>query len=190
MRQRAMIGMGLMASPSLIIADEPTTSIDATVQRQVLELLESIRRRDDVALLLISHDVSVVADVCDRVVVMYGGRIIEELPAAELHRAARHPYTRALLAAVPDMATPLDLPLATVPGRPVDPSGPDLGCAFAPRCPFADDRCRTERPPLDGDGSDGVAGGGDDGVQRRVACWHPVEAGSRSLLPVGAGAGA
>ncbi len=97
--------MGLMSTPSLIIADEPTTALDVTVQKQVLDLLQTIRRRDDIALLLISHDVSVVAEICDRVLVMYAGRIVEDLPAADLATAARHPYTRALIAAVPDMDT-------------------------------------------------------------------------------------
>ena len=108
MRQRAMIGMGLMGSPALIVADEPTTALDVTVQQQVLDLLASIRAADDVALVLISHDVTVVGEVCDRVLVMYAGRIVEDLPAAELATAARHPYTRALVAAVPDMDTDLD----------------------------------------------------------------------------------
>lgn len=164
MRQRAMIGMGLMSTPSLIIADEPTTALDVTVQKQVLDLLESIRREDDIALLLISHDVSVVAEICDRVLVMYAGRIVEDLPAADLATNARHPYTRALLAAVPDMETDLALPLATVPGRAADPSKLPAGCAYAARCPLADDHCRAVDPDLavDGDG-------------RRVACWHAGE---------------
>jgi len=164
MRQRAMIGMGLMGNPALIVADEPTTALDVTVQRQVLRLLESIRAADDVALLLISHDVAVVAQVCDRVLVMYAGRIVEELPALELHTAARHPYTRALIAAVPDMRTDLHRELPVIPGRPVDPAHVPVGCAFAPRCPLASDRCRAEDPPLAGD----AAG-------RRVACWHAGE---------------
>ncbi|MGD9958058.1 dipeptide/oligopeptide/nickel ABC transporter permease/ATP-binding protein [Nocardioides sp.] len=164
MRQRAMIGMGLMGSPSLIIADEPTTALDVTVQQQVLDLLRAIREADDVALVLISHDVTVVGEVCDRVLVMYAGRIVEDLPAAGLRASAQHPYTRALLAAVPDMETDLDRPLAVVPGRPVDPSDTPAGCAFAPRCPLADDRCRAEDPPL-APAADGS----------RVACWHAGE---------------
>lgn len=164
MRQRAMIGMGLMGSPALIVADEPTTALDVTVQQQVLDLLAAIRAADDVALVLISHDVSVVGEVCDRVLVMYAGRIVEDLPAAGLDSAARHPYTRALVAAVPDMATDLDQPLAVIPGRPVDPSDVSTGCAYAARCPLASARCRAEDPPLvtEADGS-------------RVACWHAGE---------------
>ncbi|MEU8173582.1 dipeptide/oligopeptide/nickel ABC transporter permease/ATP-binding protein [Microbispora hainanensis] len=151
MRQRAMIGMGLMGSPRLIIADEPTTALDVTVQRQVLELLTEVRRDTGAALLLISHDVSVVTDVCDRVLVMYAGRIVEELPARDLRTLARHPYTWALVAAVPDMETDLTKPLAVIPGLPVDPSRIPAGCAFAPRCPLADDHCRAAEPPLRAD---------------------------------------
>ena len=165
MRQRAMIGMGLMGEPALIVADEPTTALDVTVQRQVLQLLESIRTEGEVALLLISHDITVIGQVCDRVLVMYAGRIVEDLPATALATGARHPYTRALLAAVPDLDTDLEQPLAVIPGRPVDPGRLPSGCAFAARCEFADDRCRTEDPELDGNPQL------DDG--HRVACWHP-----------------
>ncbi|SHF70009.1 oligopeptide/dipeptide ABC transporter, ATP-binding protein, C-terminal domain-containing protein [Jatrophihabitans endophyticus] len=164
MRQRAMIGLGLMGRPALIVADEPTTALDVTVQQQVLDLLASIRREQDAALLLISHDVSVIAQVCDRVLVMYAGRIVEELPADELGGGGLHPYTRALVAAVPDMTTPLDRPLPAIPGRPADPADLPPGCAFAPRCPLADDRCRRDDPAL-------VAAG----PGRRVACWHAGE---------------
>jgi oligopeptide/dipeptide ABC transporter ATP-binding protein len=164
MRQRAMIGMGLMGSPALIVADEPTTALDVTVQQQVLDLLAAIRAAEDVALVLISHDVTVVGEVCDRVLVMYAGKIVEDLPAADLATDARHPYTRALVAAVPDMDTDLDEPLAVIPGRPVDPADVPLGCAYAARCPLATDRCRTEEPPLES-----------DGAGRRVACWHAGE---------------
>ena len=178
MRQRAMIGMGLMGTPALIVADEPTTALDVTVQQQVLDLLASIREADDVALVLISHDVTVVSEVCDRVLVMYAGRIVEDLPAAELDTAAQHPYTRALIAAVPDMDTDLDQPLAIIPGRPVDPSDVPAGCAYAARCPLASARCRTEDPAL-------VA----DAAGRRVACWHagepiPLEITDRELEEV------
>ncbi|SFI62390.1 oligopeptide/dipeptide ABC transporter, ATP-binding protein, C-terminal domain-containing protein [Amycolatopsis sacchari] len=164
MRQRAMIGMGVMGKPALIVADEPTTALDVTVQRQVLRLLLQVRDADDVAILLISHDITVVAQVCARVLVMYAGRIVEDLPAAELRTAARHPYTRALLEAVPDMSTDRDLPLAVIPGRAAEPGALPPGCAFAPRCAFADERCTSAEPPL-------VA----DGHGRRVACWHADE---------------
>ena len=170
MRQRAMIGMGLMGTPALIVADEPTTALDVTVQQQVLDLLAAIRDADDVALMLISHDVTVVGEVCDRVLVMYAGRIVEELPAAELSSGALHPYTRALVAAVPDMETDRDAPLATIPGRPVDPADVPPGCAYAARCPLADAHCGAEDPPL-------VAT-----ATGRVACWH---AGDPLPEPVG-----
>ncbi|NYJ74903.1 dipeptide/oligopeptide/nickel ABC transporter permease/ATP-binding protein [Allobranchiibius huperziae] len=164
MRQRAMIGMGLMNDPALIIADEPTTALDVTVQRQVLQLLARIRDENGVALVLISHDVAVVRQVCDRVLVMYAGRIVEDLPADELTTGARHPYTRALVTAVPDMNVSVDLPLPVIPGRPVDPGHQPVGCAYAARCPLADQRCLAEDPEL-------VT----DAAGRRVACWHAGE---------------
>jgi oligopeptide/dipeptide ABC transporter ATP-binding protein len=175
LRQRAMIGMGLMGSPTLIIADEPTTALDVTIQKQVLGLLQSIREQSGVALLLISHDVAVVRQICDRVLVMYAGRIVEDLPAADLVTGARHPYTRALVAAVPDMESDLDRPLAVIPGRPVEPSEVPPGCAYAARCPLADQRCLDEDPALVTDTSG-----------RRVACWHagePLDLGRASVLP-------
>jgi oligopeptide/dipeptide ABC transporter ATP-binding protein len=174
MRQRAMIGMGLMGSPALIIADEPTTALDVTIQKQVLQLLQSIREADGVALLLISHDVAVVRQVCDRVLVMYAGRIVEDLPATDLATRARHPYTRALAAAVPDMDSDLHRPLAVIPGRPVEPSEVPVGCAYAARCPLVDQRCRDEDPALLADGNG-----------RRVACWHagePIDLASTEAL--------
>ena len=158
MRQRAMIGVGVMLTPKLIIADEPTTALDVIVQEQILDLLGAIRREDGAALLLISHDVSVVREVCSRILVMYAGRIIEELPSADLDQA-RHPYTRLLVAAVPNMTTDITQPLPTIPGRPPEP-GPIVGCSFSPRCPLADDRCRSTDPDLITNGN------------TRVACWH------------------
>jgi oligopeptide/dipeptide ABC transporter ATP-binding protein len=153
--------MGLMGTPALVVADEPTTALDVTVQRQVLDLLAQVREERDLGLLLISHDVTVVRDVCDRVLVMYAGRVVEELPVTRLDRA-QHPYTRALLDAVPDLDTPRDRPLPVVPGRPARPDALPAGCSYAPRCPLASDRCRTEDPTL-----------ADHGAGHRVACWHP-----------------
>ncbi|TDD69273.1 dipeptide/oligopeptide/nickel ABC transporter permease/ATP-binding protein [Jiangella aurantiaca] len=160
MRQRAMIAMGLMSTPELIIADEPTTALDVTVQRQVLRLLKDVQADTGAAVVLISHDIAVVAQLCERVVVMYAGRVVEEVPVERLGQAA-HPYTRALLASVPDLATDRDRPLATIAGRPPDPADRPEGCAFAPRCEFADDACRV-RP--------GLAAVAPD---QRAACWHP-----------------
>jgi oligopeptide/dipeptide ABC transporter ATP-binding protein len=162
MRQRAMIAMGLMGEPRLVIADEPTTALDVTVQREVLRLLARIREERSAAVLLISHDITVVAQTCDRVLVMYAGKIVEELPTGELFTAARHPYTTALLAAVPDLDTDREAPLAVIPGRPPEPGEITAGCPFAPRCPLADERCRAEEPALTA-----VADG------HRVACWLP-----------------
>jgi oligopeptide/dipeptide ABC transporter ATP-binding protein len=163
MRQRAMIGMGLMGTPRLIIADEPTTALDVTVQRQVLRLLDRVRRDTAAAVLLISHDIAVVTQTCERVLVMYAGRIVEDLPAAELTERARHPYTRALLAVVPDLAADRDEPLGVIAGRPPEPTALPTGCAFAQRCRYATEQCRSADPqlaPVDDD--------------HRVACWHPV----------------
>ncbi|MGH3209658.1 MAG: dipeptide/oligopeptide/nickel ABC transporter permease/ATP-binding protein [Trebonia sp.] len=165
MRQRAMIGMAVMGEPALVIADEPTTALDVTVQRQVLRLLKSIQAGADgsaaMALLFISHDITVVGQVCDRVLVMYAGRIVENLPTADLPAHARHPYTRALLAAVPSMETSRELPLAVIPGRPADPGDLPAGCAFAARCAFASEQCRAADPVLV-----------PDDAGREVACWH------------------
>ncbi|MDQ1041239.1 oligopeptide/dipeptide ABC transporter ATP-binding protein [Streptomyces sp. V3I8] len=166
MRQRAMIGLGLMGTPRLLVADEPTTALDVTVQRQVLDLLADVRAQDSVALLLISHDIAVVEQACDRVLVMYAGRIVEELPAAGLRTRARHPYTRALVDAVPDMTTDRSEPLAVIPGQPVDPADVPAGCAFAARCPRADRQCTAREPALSGTGTD----------TGKVACWHPFDA--------------
>jgi oligopeptide/dipeptide ABC transporter ATP-binding protein len=197
MRQRAMIGIGLMGRPRLLIADEPTTALDVTVQRQVLELLSAVRADEGAALLLISHDIAVVAGMCERVVVMYAGVVVEDLPIAELLAGPRHPYTRALLAALPDMETPRERPLATIPGRPPAPAELAGGCPFAPRCAFASDRCREQEPPLATlSGGDVDAAAGDDAGAtpatvpgHRVACWHP-QAGAVGAADVKSEAGA
>lgn len=164
MRQRAMIGMGLMGTPRLVVADEPTTALDVTVQRQVLRLLNDVRRETNAALLLISHDLTVISETCDRVLVMYAGRIVEDLPTADLLTAPLHPYTRALLAVVPDLTTDRHQPLGTIPGYPPLPGKTLVGCAFADRCPRASDHCRANDPVL-------VR----TAPNHRVACWHPVD---------------
>ncbi|GAA4729198.1 dipeptide/oligopeptide/nickel ABC transporter permease/ATP-binding protein [Phytohabitans rumicis] len=161
MRQRAMIGAGLMGTPRLIVADEPTTALDVTVQKQVLELLARARADAGAAILFISHDIAVVSGLCDRVLVMYGGTVVEDLTVERLLSGPAHPYTRALLASVPHLDTDRDRPLATIPGRPPDPARRPPGCAFAPRCDRADERCATDRPPLT------VHSG-----QHKVACWN------------------
>ncbi|MER5611069.1 dipeptide/oligopeptide/nickel ABC transporter permease/ATP-binding protein [Streptomyces sp. NPDC002215] len=163
MRQRAVIAMGLMGKPKLIIADEPTTALDVAVQRQVLGLLAEVREESGAALLLISHDLAVVAQVCERVLVMYAGLIVESLPVTELLGGAAHPYTRALVGAVPTMTTDPGTELATIPGRPPEPGETGAGCPFASRCERARERCHDDAPGLT-----------DLGPGRQVACWYPV----------------
>ncbi|MFG2569106.1 dipeptide/oligopeptide/nickel ABC transporter permease/ATP-binding protein [Streptomyces sp. NPDC048567] len=162
-RQRVMIAAGLMVRPGLIIADEPTTALDVTVQRQITRLLVDIRRDTSAAILFISHDVALVAEFCERVLVMYAGTLVEALPVGRLTAGARHPYTRALVASVPDLTADRDRPLPTVEGAPPDPLAPSPGCAFEARCPSRRDRCAEEAPPLD-----------DLGSGHRVACWYPL----------------
>ena len=145
--QRAMIAMALAGNPDLLIADEPTTALDATIQAQILELLSSIRRETGMGLVLISHDLGVVAENCDRVAVMYAGRIIEQAPAQALFDDPRHPYTQGLLAALP----PLDGPrqrLSAMPGTVPDPKDMPQGCAFEPRCPQSSALCTLSLPAL------------------------------------------
>ncbi|MFJ4781572.1 dipeptide/oligopeptide/nickel ABC transporter permease/ATP-binding protein [Streptomyces sp. NPDC088762] len=146
MRQRAVIAMGLMGTPRLIIADEPTTALDVTVQREVLRVLREAVDGTRAGALFISHDIAVVSELCDRIAVMYAGRIVEELPADGLHYA-RHPYTRALVGSLPDMDTDRSGPLTTIPGRQPAPADVGDGCAFADRCAFATGRCAI-RPKL------------------------------------------
>jgi oligopeptide/dipeptide ABC transporter ATP-binding protein len=160
MRQRAMIAMALMNGPWLIIADEPTTALDVTVQAQIIDLLQEINRAHGTAVLLISHDVGVIAEICSRVLVMYAGRIVEDATLAAILQAPAHPYTEALIAAVPTLGLDRARPLEAIPGRPPDVEAVPPGCAYAPRCPYAIARCSQETPPLERlpDG-------------RRVACW-------------------
>lgn len=147
-RQRVMIAMALSCDPDLLIADEPTTALDVTVQAQVLELIRTEQRRRGMALILITHNLGVVAGMCERVAVMYAGRFVELAPAATLFADPRHPYTRGLLAALPRLDGARNGPLAAIPGAPPRLSDPPAGCAFAPRCPHASDECRAAPPPL------------------------------------------
>jgi peptide/nickel transport system permease protein len=146
MRQRAMIALALACDPDVIVADEPTTALDVMVQAQILELLGGIAREFGMGIILVTHDLGVVAQVCDRVVVMYGGVVAEENTAARLFAEPQHPYTQQLLGAFPDLAHP-DRPLRGIPGSPPRLDAMPIGCRFAPRCPFAFDRCQVERPP-------------------------------------------
>ena len=146
MRQRAMIALALACDPDVIVADEPTTALDVMIQAQILELLGGIARDFGMGIILVTHDLGVVAQVCDRVVVMYGGVVAEENDAATLFANPQHPYTQQLLLSFPDVAHP-DRPLRGIPGTPPRLDAMPIGCRFAPRCPHAFDRCRGERPP-------------------------------------------
>jgi oligopeptide transport system ATP-binding protein len=157
MRQRVMIGMSLLCDPSLVIADEPTASLDVTVQGQIMELLRAMRREFGMALVLISHDLKVVAGLADRILVMYAGRIVENAAAAELLRHPRHPYTAELIRCAPRITGPLPERMATLAGQPPRPQDPQIGCAFEPRCSRAAPHCRVERPPLRALGSGSAA---------------------------------
>ncbi len=148
MRQRAMIAMALACEPQLIIADEPTTALDVTVQAQILDLLQDLSKKARSALILITHDLGVVARYADRVIVMYGGRVVETAPAAELYAHPAHPYTRGLMASIPRLDGDTRRRLVPIEGQPPDLSSLPPGCAFAPRCRLAQERCRTERPVL------------------------------------------
>jgi oligopeptide transport system ATP-binding protein len=149
MRQRAMIAMALSCNPELLIADEPTTALDVTIQAQILEILEKSARELNVAVLLITHDLGVVAGICDRVAVMYGGRIVEEAPVDDLFERPLMPYTWGLMKSIPQMDSSASARLYTIPGSPPVMSRPPKGCAFAARCEFAIDKCQTEVPKLE-----------------------------------------
>jgi len=148
MRQRTMIAMALACQPKLIIADEPTTALDVTVQAQILDLLKELTRETGAALILITHDLGVVARYADTVAVMYGGRIVEQAPAAQLYAQPRHPYTRGLLSCIPRLDGKAGERLVPITGQPPDLANLPPGCAFAPRCSRADTACTASRPVL------------------------------------------
>ncbi|OIO11866.1 MAG: peptide ABC transporter ATP-binding protein [Elusimicrobia bacterium CG1_02_63_36] len=147
MRQRVMIAMALSCDPDILIADEPTTALDVTIQAQILELMRELQREFQMALVLITHNIGVVAEMADEVVVMYAGRAVEHAPAEELFRNPQHPYTRSLLASVPSIYTRKDR-LASIPGQPPDLALGIVGCPFAPRCGEKIERCESEDAPL------------------------------------------
>jgi oligopeptide/dipeptide ABC transporter ATP-binding protein len=146
MRQRAMVALALAGSPELILADEPTTALDVTVQARILDLLRSLRESEGMAMLLVSHDLRVMAHVADDLVVMYAGRVAERGSARELLQRPKHPYTRALVKSVPAVTTKSAL-AEPLPGAPANPRSRPSGCAFHPRCPMAQEICRTDPPP-------------------------------------------
>jgi peptide/nickel transport system ATP-binding protein len=160
MKQRIVIAAALANDPAVLIADEPTTALDVTIQAQILQLLDGLRQRRGTAVLLITHDLGVVAQVCDRVAVMYAGQLVEVATTEQIFSHPAHPYTEALLRAVPGTGEP-GAELTVIPGQVPDLAAPPVGCRFAPRCPFATEECSI-RPPLEGDEAHGA-----------VACWHP-----------------
>ena len=149
MRQRIMIAIALACDPKLIIADEPTTALDVTIQAQILELMKELTRRLNVALIIITHNLGVVARYANRVNVMYAGRLVESGPAIDVYHNPRHPYTIALLRSVPRLDRPRQERLDPVEGQPPDLTRLDAGCAFRPRCRFAVAACASERPALE-----------------------------------------
>jgi oligopeptide transport system ATP-binding protein len=172
MRQRVMIAMALSCKPSLLIADEPTTALDVTIQSQILELIDQLQKEEGTSVILITHDLGVVAGMCPRVAVMYAGRIVEEAGVDDLFYRPRHPYTRGLLDSIPRLDRNPEEMLRPITGQPPDLIHLPRGCAFRPRCPNAVEVCRMARPPLEREGE-----------HRRVACYH------RCALPEDATAG-
>jgi peptide/nickel transport system ATP-binding protein len=181
LRQRVMIAMALACEPKLLIADEPTTALDVTIQAQILALLDELKRRLGMSILLITHDMGVIAGHADRTMVMYAGKIVEGAATDRLFEDVHHPYTEALLASIPQLDQDKTQRLYAIPGLPPDLSRPLQACRFAPRCQYATEVCRTEEPPLGGDDSG-----------HPYACFHPVDraveeiAGAGDLLGEGA----
>jgi oligopeptide/dipeptide ABC transporter ATP-binding protein len=167
MRQRALLAMAVAAEPSLLIADEPTTALDVTMQAQVLELLRRLQQERDMALLLITHDVGVVAGMADTVAVIYAGRVVEYGPTRAVLKSPRHPYTRGLLESVPDPGVARGTRFETLPGTPPDLAALPAGCSFADRCSWSAPVC-SRRPPL-------VPLGRGAGADHHSACWRADE---------------
>ncbi|SER29668.1 dipeptide ABC transporter ATP-binding protein [Microlunatus flavus] len=172
MRQRVMIAIGLVCEPKLLIADEPTTALDVSIQAQILELLDDLKRRLSMAVVLITHDMGVIAGHADRVAVMYGGRIVEEAPTRALFADPQHRYTEALFESMPDLELDRQVDLATIPGTPPRLVALGPGCRFAPRCRFAQDDCRSADPDLVAVGTD-----------HEHACFHPRGTTTTADLP-------
>ena len=164
MRQRVMIAVALACGPKLLFADEPTTALDVTVQAQILDLLQDQQRERFMAMILVTHDLGVVAGRADDIAVMYAGRIVEKAPTRTLFREMRHPYSEALLESIPKLEAPNHTRLAAIGGRPPDLVNLPRGCKFAPRCPNVQDKCRQEEPPLIEHGTPG----------HEYACYFPV----------------
>jgi len=165
MRQRVMIAISMACGPTALFADEPTTALDVTVQAQILDLLAEQRRERNMSVVLVTHDLGVVAGHTDEIAVMYGGKLVEKASTRRLFAAMKMPYTEALLASIPKMSDASHTRLAVIPGRPPDLVNPTQGCRFAARCPYAQDRCRAEEPPLTSTADD---------PDHSYACWYPV----------------
>ena len=173
LRQRVMIAMALANEPKLLIADEPTTALDVTIQAQILALLRDLKDRLGMAMLLITHDMGVIAGHADRVNVMYAGRVVETAEVNNLFNEMHHPYTQALLASIPQLDQDARKALHAIPGLPPDLAHPPQGCRFAARCSRATDKCRADEPSLAGKTFD-----------HRFSCWHPVD-GPLALAVIG-----
>jgi peptide/nickel transport system ATP-binding protein len=171
LRQRVMIAMALACSPKLLIADEPTTALDVTIQAQILDLIDSLRRDLKMAVILITHDLGVIAARASRVMVMYAGKIVESAGTDELFASMRHPYAEALFRSIPRLDHDRRRALYSIPGVPPDLSQGLVACRFAPRCRYATDQCRVEEPPLEPDADD---------ARHLFACFHPVNASARA----------
>jgi oligopeptide/dipeptide ABC transporter ATP-binding protein len=179
MRQRVTIAVALACGPRVLFADEPTTALDVTVQAQILNLLGQQQRERDMAIILVTHDLGVVAGRADDIAVMYAGQIVEKAPARTLFANVRMPYTEALMRSIPKLDDPSHTRLAVIGGRPPHLVDPPAGCRFAPRCPYAQDRCRSEAPPLVESEPGHV-----------YRCWFPVGEDRRGPTPVEIQAGA
>jgi peptide/nickel transport system ATP-binding protein len=164
MRQRVMIAISLACGPTMLFADEPTTALDVTVQAQILDLIGEQRRDRNMSVILVTHDLGVVAGHTDEIAVMYGGRLVEKAPTKALFANMKMPYTKALLRSIPKLDEPSHTRLATIAGRPPDLVNPPRGCRFAPRCAYARDRCHEEEPPL-------IPA---ESPEHVYACWYPV----------------